>query len=64
MSSEQPEDVSRRTVLQQAALGGAGLIAASVLTGGGEQAHAAIEQVAAKDTWLAERASCVSGNRL
>ncbi|MFM9195548.1 MAG: FAD-binding protein [Planctomycetia bacterium] len=64
MSSEQPEDVSRRTVLKQAALGGAGLIAASVLTGGGEQAHAAIEQVAAKDTWLAERASCVSGNRL
>jgi hypothetical protein len=65
MSAEQPEDVSRRSVLKQAALGGAGLIAASVLpASGSERAEAAIEQVAAKETWLAERASCVSGNRL
>jgi FAD/FMN-containing dehydrogenase len=67
VSAEQPDDLSRRSVLKQAALGGAGLVAGSIISGGGgggEQARAAIEQVATKDTWLAERASCVSGNRL
>ena len=65
MSADQPEDLSRRSVLKQAALGGAALVAESVISGGGgEEARAAIEHVATKDTWLAERASCVSGNRL
>ena len=65
MPAEQHDDVSRRSVLKQAALGGAGVVAGSVLAGpGSPRACAAIEQVAATETWLAERASCVSGNRL
>ncbi|RLS34542.1 MAG: FAD-binding oxidoreductase [Planctomycetota bacterium] len=59
------DDLSRRAVFKQAAVGGVGLVAGSVLTGaGGDQASAAVEQVAAKDEWLAERASFLSGNRL
>ena len=65
MSTENHEDLSRRSVLKQAAIGGAGLVAGTVVTGSGsERACAAIEQVTEKGTWLAERASCVSGNRL
>ena len=65
MSAENLDDVSRRSVFKQVALGGGGLVAGSVLTGAGsERASAAIEQVADKASWLAERASCVSGNRL
>lgn len=65
MSKQQHEDLSRRSVLKQAAVGGAGLVSGSILSSvGGHRAHAAIEQVARKETWLAERASCVSGNRL
>ena len=65
MSAENHDDLSRRSVLKQAAIGGVGLVAGSVLTGtGSERAAAAIEQVAEKATWLSERASCVSGNRL
>ncbi|MFN5947073.1 MAG: twin-arginine translocation signal domain-containing protein, partial [Pirellulaceae bacterium] len=65
MSAEQPDEISRRSALKQAALGGAGLIATSVLpVGGSNQARAEVELVVAKDRWLTERASCVSGNRL
>jgi FAD/FMN-containing dehydrogenase len=64
VSAENQNDLSRRSVLKQAALGGNGLVAGSAVTGAGSKASAAIEQVAEKATWLAERASCVSGNRL
>ena len=65
MSAENQDDLSRRLVLKQAAVGGVGLVAGAVLTGAGsEPASAAIEKVTEKSTWLAERASCVSGNRL
>lgn len=59
------DDISRRSVLKQAAVGGVGLVAGSVLTdSGNDQASAAIEQVTETQTWLADRASCISGNRL
>ena len=65
MSAENQDDLSRRFVLKQAAVGGVGLVAGSVLTGAGsERASAAIEKVTEKGSYLAERASCVSGNRL
>ena len=65
MSAENHDDLSRRFVLKQAAVGGVGLVAGTVLTGAGsERASAAIEQVTEKGSWLAKRASCVSGNRL
>ena len=65
MSAERHDDLSRRSVLKQVAIGGVGCVAGSVITvAGSDRASAAIEQVAEKGTWLAERASCVSGNRL
>lgn len=65
MSAENQDDLSRRSVLKQTAVGGVGLVAGSVLVGAGsERASAAIEQVTEKGSWLAKRASCVSGNRL
>ncbi len=65
MSAEQHDDLSRRSVLKQATFGSAGIVVGSVLAGAGTgRASAAIEQIEAKETWLAERASCVSGNRL
>jgi len=58
------EDVSRRALLKQAA-GGAGIVAGTILAGPEScRASAAVETVAAKDAWFAERAFCVSGNRL
>lgn len=65
MSTENHEDLSRRSVLKQVAIGGAGLVAGTAVTSAGsERACAAIEQVTEKSTWLAGRASCISGNRL
>lgn len=61
--SEKPREVPRRSVLETAALGGVGLTAGVVVTGAAPTV-AAVEEVAAKETWLSERASCVSGNRL
>jgi exodeoxyribonuclease-3/AP endonuclease-1 len=53
--AENQDDLSRRLVLKQAAVGGVGLVAGSVLTGAGsERASAAIEQVQEKGSWLAE----------
>lgn len=64
-SAERCDELSRRSVLKQVAIGGVGCVAGSVLTvAGSDRASAAIEQVAEKGTWLNERASCVSGNRL
>ncbi len=63
--TERHDDVSRRGVLKQAAVGGVGIVAGSIVTGaGGDQAGAAVEQVGAKNAWLAERATFLSGNRL
>lgn len=62
MTSEHPGDASRRSDLKQASLGGIGLVAGSVATGSGSEQ--AIEEVGDKGSWLVERASCVSGNRL
>jgi hypothetical protein len=64
--TEDNQDVSRRSVLKQAAAGGVGFVAGgSILAGlGGEQARAAVEQVEAKKEWLAERAYCLSGNKV
>ena len=65
MAAENQDDLSRRSVLKQTAVGGVGLVAGSVLVGAGsERASAAIEQVTEKGSYLAKRASCVSGNRL
>ena len=65
MSAENQDDLSRRSVLKQAAVGGVGLVAGTVLLGSGsERASAAIEQVTEKGSYLAKLASCVSGNRL
>ena len=65
MSAENQDDLSRRSVLKQAAVGGVGLVAGTVLVGAGsERAFAAIEKVTEKGSYLAQRASCVSGNRL
>ena len=65
MAAENQDDLSRRSVLKQTAVGGVGLVAGTVLVGAGsERASAAIEQVTEKGSYLAERASCVSGNRL
>ncbi len=59
------DDVSHRSVLQQAVAGGAGLVAGSIVNGpGGGQASAAVETVADRDDWAASRAYCLSGNRL
>jgi len=65
LSAEDHDDVFRRSLLRQATLGGDGLVAGAAANGAeSERACAAIEQVTEKATWLAERASCVSGNRL
>ena len=61
--SDEPDEVSRRSFLEQAAIGGVGIAAGAVVSGA-TPASAAVEQVASKETWLSERASCVSGNRL
>jgi len=63
--ADRHDDLSRRAVLKHAAAGGVGLVAATMLAGDtGGIASAAIEEVERKETWLADRASCVSGNRL
>jgi len=64
--TEDNQDVSRRSVLKQAAAGGVGVVAGgSILAGlGGEQAGAAVEQVGAKKEWLSQRASFLSGNKV
>jgi len=61
--ADRHDAVSRRSVLHEAAAGGVGLVAGTIVGGGGNAA-AAVEQVERPETWLEERASCVSGNRL
>ncbi len=64
--TEDNQDVSRRSVLKQAAVGGVGFVTAGSILAGpeGEQARAAVEQVEVKKEWLAQRAYCLSGNKV
>lgn len=59
-------DVSRRSLLKHAAVGGVRLVAGGSLVAGvgAASARGDVERVAAKDEWFRERAWCVSGNRL
>jgi FAD/FMN-containing dehydrogenase len=62
VTAEHPGDASGRSAWNQSSPRGIGLVAGTVITGSGSER--AIEQVVDKGSWLAERASCVSGNRL
>lgn len=64
--SETNKDLSRRTVLKQAAVGGMGLVASGTLANAAsdEKATGAIEQVDAKEQWFSQRVFFVSGNKL
>ena len=64
--SEENNDVSRRSLLKSAAVGGVGLVAGgSILAGSGSgNVGGAIERVAARDEWFSQRAFCLSGNNV
>jgi FAD/FMN-containing dehydrogenase len=64
--SEENNDVSRRSLLKSAAVGGVGLVAGgSILAGSGtDKVSGAIERVAARDEWFSQRAFCLSGNKV
>lgn len=63
--AEKHGDVSRRSALRHAAVGGVGLVTGSLLAGRGSgQAGGAIERVEVPDEWFSRRAYCLSGNRL
>jgi hypothetical protein len=64
--SEENNDVSRRSLLKSAAVGGVGLVAGgSILAGSGSgNVGGAIERVADRDEWFSQRAFCRSGNKV
>ena len=66
LMSEENNDVSRRSLLKSAAVGGVGLVAGgSILAGSGsDNVSGAIERVAARDEWFSQRAFCLSGNKV
>ena len=66
LMSEENNDVSRRSFLKSAAVGGVGLVAGgSILAGSGtDKVSGAIERVAARDAWFSQRAFCLSGNKV
>jgi FAD/FMN-containing dehydrogenase len=64
--SETNQDVPRRSLLKQAAVGGLGLVAGGSLisSSGSTQTVGAIERIEAKDKWFSERVFFLSGNKV
>ncbi|MCX7409768.1 MAG: FAD-binding protein [Planctomycetales bacterium] len=63
---EEYNDITRRSALKRAAVGGVGLVAGgSILVGSGsDTASGAVERVEATDEWFSQRAYCLSGNKV
>ena len=67
--SEDNNDLSRRSVLKNAAIGGVGLVAGGSILGGCESDKASgaverVERVEATEEWFSQRAYCLSGNKV
>ena len=64
--SEDKKEISRRTVLKNGAITGAGFVASGnvLAVAGDESLKEKIDRVVAKDEWLAQRAYCLSGNKV
>ena len=63
---EEYNDITRRSALKRAAVGGVGLVAGgSIRVGSGsDTASGAVERVEATDEWFSQRAYCLSGNKV
>ena len=59
-------EITRRSVLKQAAVTGAGLVMSGSALGaqGGDDPIEKVERVKAKDEWFSQRAYCLSGNKV
>lgn len=65
--SETGQEISRRSLLKQAAVGGMGMVVGGgshLHSSGDDQATGSIEVVTAKDKWFSEKLFFISGNKL